>query len=340
MTMHASPWSALAVALVLTAGLLPAEDKKPAVPPVPDYPRGLRSPVFEVDQSWPQRPESIERQAVTGIAVDGKNQIWIASRTNPPVQCYSQDGKFLRGFGKDVIDSPHHMKIDAKGHVWVADTVLHTLFKFTPEGKLLLTLGIPGEYGEDERRLSQPTDVVLNPQGEIFVSDGYGNNRVVHYDADGKFVKQWGQLGSEPGEFCNPHAIAIDSSGRLYVADRYNGRVQVFSQDGEVLDVWNNLVIPWGLWISPNDDVWVCGSSLDQWPDDSKSPLGSKPKDQLILKFDTAGKLRQLWSIPLGGEETEPGQLNLVHCLAFDKAGNLYCGDILGKRAQKFVLKK
>lgn len=256
------------------------------------------------------------------------------------MQCYTQSGKYVRGWGKDIIDSPHHMKIDREGNVWVADTVLHTIFKFTPEGKLLLTLGIPGEYGEDERRLSQPTDTVLAQNGDIFVSDGYGNNRVVHYGPDGKFIKQWGKLGTEPGEFCNPHAIVEDSAGRLYVADRYNARIQVFSHDGEVLDVWNNIVIPWGLWISPDDDIWVCGSSLDAWPKDPKAPLGSKPKDQLILKFDTQGKLRQLWSIPLGGTETEPGQLNLVHCLALDKDGNLFCGDVLGKRAQKFVLQK
>lgn len=323
----------------LMTGSLWSQDNRP-VPPVPDYPRGNRSPAYVVDKNWPQTPDGVERNTVTGIAVDAKNQVWIATAAEPHVQVYSSTGKYIRGFGKGVLEGPHHLKIDHQGNIWVADPVLHAMFKFSPEGKLLMTLGIPGEFGEDERRLSQPTDCVVAKNGDIFVSDGYGNNRVVHYDANGKFVKQWGKLGSEPGEFCNPHAIAIDSQGRLYVADRYNGRVQVFAQDGKVLDVWDNIVIPWGLWITAEDDIWVCGSSLDVWPADPKALLGSKPKDQLMLKFDTKGKLRQLTSIPLGGEVVEPGQLSLVHCLALDKAGNLYCGDVLGKRAQKFVLAK
>ncbi len=313
---------------------------KPAVPPIPDYPRVNRTPWYAADETWPQTPAGSERTAVSGIAVDGENQIWVFTRSNPPVQVYKADGTFVRGWGQGVINQSHHMKLDPKGNIWLADIGNHTVRQFTPEGKLLLTLGIPDEYGEDERRLSQPTDVVVSPSGEIFVSDGYGNNRIVHFNAKGQFVKQWGQIGTEPGEFCNPHAIAMDSKGRLYVADRYNARVQVFSQDGKVLDVWNDVVIPWGLWITKDDHVWVCGSSPDAWPDDPKALRGGKPRDQLLMKFDTTGKLRQLWNVPVGGEETQPGQLNLVHCLAVDHDGNIYCGDILGKRAQKFVMKK
>lgn len=324
--------------LVLTASAALAQTSP--VPPVPKYPRVNRTPWYQVDESWPKLPDGAERMAVSGIAVDAKNQIWGFTRSNPPVQIYSQNGKFIRGWGQGVVEQSHHMKLDPKGTVWLADIGNHTVRQFTPEGKLLLTLGIPGEFGEDERRLSQPTDMVVTPAGDIFVSDGYGNNRVVHFDAKGKFVKQWGKMGTEPDEFCNPHAIALDSKGRLYVADRYNARIQVFNQDGEVLDVWEHVVIPWGLWITPDDDVWVCGSSPDKWPDDPKALRGGKPRDQLFLRFNTAGKLLQLWSVPLGGEETEPGELNLVHCLAVDKTGNIFCGDILGKRAQKFVLQK
>jgi len=310
------------------------------VPPVPNYPRVNRTPWYAVDESWPQTPAESERTAVSGIAVDAKNQVYVFTRSNPPVQIYAQDGKYIRGWGQGVVEQSHHMKLDPKGNVWLADIGNHTIRQFTPEGNLLLTLGIPGEFGEDERRLSQPTDVVVSPQGDIFVSDGYGNNRIVHFDAKGKFVKQWGQMGTEPGDFCNPHAISIDSQGRLYVADRYNGRIQVFSQAGELLDVWDDVVIPWGLWITPDDHVWVCGSSPDAWPADPMVSRGGKPRDQLLMKFNTSGKLLQLWNVPLGGAETLPGQLNLVHCLAVDHDGNIYCGDILGKRAQKFVPRK
>jgi DNA-binding beta-propeller fold protein YncE len=305
------------------------------VPPVPKYPRVNRTPWYQVDETWPQVPPESKR-----IAVDARNQIWVFTRSNPPVQVYAQDGKYVRGWGQGVVEQSHHMKLDPKGNVWLADIGNHTVRQFTPEGKLLLTLGIPGEFGEDERRLSQPTDVVVSPQGNIFVADGYGNNRIVHFNAKGQFVKQWGRMGNEPGEFCNPHAIVMDSQGRLYVADRYNGRIQVFNQEGDLLDMWEHIVIPWGLWMTADDELWVCGSSPDKWPDDPKVPLGGKPRDQLLLKFNTAGKLMQLWSVPLGGEESQQGELNLVHCLAVDKSGNIFCGDILGKRAQKFVLRK
>lgn len=308
--------------------------------PLPKYPRVNRTPRYAVDPQWPQWPEKVERAAVTGIAVDAEENVWVYNRSKLPVQVYTCDGKYLRGWGADQVGLAHQMTIGPEGSIWLSDIGIHTIRKFSPDGKILLTLGIPGEFGEDERRLSQPTDVVVTKQGDIFVADGYGNNRIVHYSANGQFVKQWGQMGTEPGEFCNPHAIAVDSQGRLYVVDRYNGRVQVFSQAGEVLDVWEHVMIPWGIWITPEDDIWICGSSPDAWPDDPKINLGGKPRDQLFLKFNTSGKLTQLWSVPLGGDETSPGELNLVHCIALDKSGNIYTGDILGKRAQKFVMQK
>ena len=122
--------------------------------------------------------------------------------------------------------------------IWVADIGNHVVMRFTPEGKLLKMLGTYGEYGTDRTHLNEPTDMVITPRGEMFVSDGYGNSRVVHFDAGGKFVKAWGTLGTRPGQFSLPHAVALDSKGKLYVADRNNARIQVFSPEGESLDTW------------------------------------------------------------------------------------------------------
>jgi len=182
-----------------------------------------------------------------------------------------------------------------------------------------------------------PTDVAVTPAGDIFVSDGYGNARVVHFDPAGKFVKAWGRLGSRPGEFSIPHSIAVDSRGRLHVADRNNVRIQVFDQQGKLLDVWSNIVVPWGLAMLPNDEMWVCGSSPMQWrPEDSA--LGCPPKDQVLMRLNTQGKVLQLWTVPKGIDGLErPGELNWVHAIAVDSRGNLYAGDIIGKRAQKFT---
>jgi hypothetical protein len=169
------------------------------------------------------------------------------------------------------------------------------------------------------------------------VSDGYGNARIVHFTKDGKYVKEWGELGVKPGQFSIPHALAIDSKGRLYVADRNNVRVQVFNQDGKLLDEWRNVVVPWGFWMTKTDEIWVCGSSPMQWRKDD-SALGCPPKDQVFMKFHPDGRLLQLWTVPKGADGLErPGECNWVHCIAEDSKGNLYVGDIRGKRAQKFV---
>jgi hypothetical protein len=179
--------------------------------------------------------------------------------------------------------------------------------------------------------------MAVTPAGDVFVSDGYGNARIVHFDKNGKYVKAWGSLGSKPGQFSIPHAIAVDSKGRLYVADRNNVRIQVFDQDGKLLDVWQNLIVPWGFCITAKDELWVCGSSPMQWRKEDGA-LGCPPKDQVFMKFNPDGKLLQLWTVPKGADGLEkPGELNWVHAIAVDSKGNLYAGDIKGKRAQKFV---
>src|SRR5690606_39176594 len=121
----------------------------------------------------------------------------------------------------------------------------------------------------------------------------------------------------------------------LYVADRNSGRIQLFDQQGRFLSQWSNLIMPWGLWISPQDELWACGSSPQWWRRDGRYP---PPKDQLLMRFSLDGRVQQLWSIPIGAEgQAEPGECNWVHAMALDSKGNVYVGDILGKRLQKFV---
>jgi hypothetical protein len=306
--------------------------------PVP-YPRINTAPWYEVDPQWPERVEGLEWAAVPGVAVDEQDQVWVFTRANPPVRVYSRAGELLRSWGEKDIKTAHHLKIDSQGRIWVADIDRHVVMQFTPDGRLLKTLGTPDEAGDDEQHLNQPTDMVVTPAGDVFVSDGYGNNRVVHFDREGRFVKAWGQLGTKPGEFSLPHAIDVDSQGRLYVADRNNVRVQVFDQSGEFVDEWTNVVTPWGFCITKQDEIWVCGSSPTAWElSGTDLPLGCPPRDQVFMKFAPSGKLLQLWTIPKGTDGDEnAGELNWVHCLAVDSHGDIYAGDILGKRIQKFV---
>jgi streptogramin lyase len=320
-----------APALLLASSLFAQEAKKSA------YPRINLATWYQVDAAWPRKPENLPWGEMPGLAVDSRDQVWIYTRAVPPVQLYSAGGEFIRSFGEGIVKKAHHIKLDGEGKVWLADIGSHAVFQFSPEGKLLRTLGTPGAAGADQSHLNQPTDMAITAAGEVFISDGYGNNRVVHYDAEGRFVKSWGELGSRPGEFSLPHAIVLDPRGRLYVADRNNARVQVFDQEGKLLSEWRDLLVPWGLWVTPAGDLWACGSSPMAWRK-GDSNLGVPPKDQLFMKLSPEGKVLQLWTVPKGKDGAEEkGELNWVHCLALDSKGNIYAGDIKGKRAQKFV---
>jgi DNA-binding beta-propeller fold protein YncE len=324
-------WAALGLAYVVQGPAARAQQE-------PKYPHVSLATTYVVDPKWPAKPADFHWGHVPGIAVDAKDHVYVFTRANPPVQVYDAQGKLLRAWGTKIIGSAHHIKIDHEGNVWIADLDQHVARKFTPEGKLLLTLGTPGKAGRDKTHLFLPTDMAITPAGEIFVSDGYGNARVVHFDKEGKYVHEWGELGSAPGQFSIPHAIALDSKGRLYVADRNNVRVQVFDQKGKFLAQWTDLIVPWGFCITPKDEIWVCGSSPMQWRK-RDGALGCPPKDQIFMKFNPQGKLLQLFALPKGLDGLErPGEVNWVHAIAVDSRGNLYLGDIIGKRAQKFVL--
>lgn len=330
------------ILLAVHASLM-AQEKTAADKNTPSsYPRTNTATWYEVDSHWPQKPDDFEWKAMPGIAVDEKDQVWVFTRSTPPVQVYSTDGRLLRAWGQDVIKTAHHIKIDRDGSVWIADIGHHVVRKFTPGGEVLLTIGTVGEPGEDESHFNKPTDMAIAANGDVFVSDGYGNNRVVQFNARGQFVRQWGSLGSGPNQFSLPHAIAIDSTGKLYVADRNNVRVQVYDQQGTLVDSWQNLIVPWGFWVTPDDEIWVCGASPMPWRDDPDypgAPLSCPPKDQVLMKFNTQGRLVQLWTIPKGIDKHEqPGDVNWIHAMALDSAGNIYVGDIIGERAQKFII--
>lgn len=293
---------------------------------------------YQVDPEWPRKPAGLKWGQMPGLAVDAQDQVWIFHRGKTPVQVFDRDGSLVRSWDNASFNSGHHMKIGPEGNVWLTDAGAHAVYKYTPEGDLLMTLGTPGKPGEDDRHFNRPTDMAITPAGDIFVTDGYGNSRVVHFDAEGRFVKTWGKLGTAPGEFDTPHGIVVDSNGRLYVADRSNARVQVFDQSGRFLAEWRNLMVPWGIWVTETDDIYVCGSSPMRWG--SGGRLGAPPKDQLLMKLNTEGRVLEHWTFPLGkiGEsDPEAGSLNWVHAVAVDSRGDVYLCDIQGQRVQRMV---
>ena len=162
-----------------------------------------------------------------------------------------QTGEVL-GPEDGLFKNPHTIRFDSAGGLWIVDTLTQTVRKFSPDGKVLMTIGTPNEAGVDQTHMNQPNDVAFASNGDIYVSDGYGNDRIVVFDKHGKYVRSWGKLGTGPGEFSQPHSIVIDSKDRVYVADRNNVRIQIFDSKGKYLTEWKNIITPWALAITKN----------------------------------------------------------------------------------------
>ena len=217
---------------------------------------------YQVVENWATFPDGVTAWGgATGVDIDPRNgNIYVFHRNESmPIMAFDKNGKFLRAWGQGMFKTTHFLRTDRDGNVWVTDRGDHQVFKFSPEGKLLMTLGKKGIVGENESRdaFNGVADLVIARNGDIFIADGESTNtRVVHYSKDGTFVTWWGGKGTEPGKFDEPHSIAIDSDGRLYVGDRRNKRVQVFDQKGKFLTQWNNLGTPWGVFVK-GDKLYV-----------------------------------------------------------------------------------
>jgi sugar lactone lactonase YvrE len=218
--------------------------------------------------------------------------------------------------------SPHSLKIspyDPERHLWILDTGMDQIFKFTQQGELVLTLGEPEVPASDETHFGGPSDIAFLPNGDFLISDGYKNSRIVRYSEEGNYLTEWGKRGDDRGEFRTPHSIAIDAEQRIYVADRGNSRIQVFDSNGRFLDMWPNIPFPLSIAVSKDQHLWV-----------------SDGRSHKFLKYDLDGKL--LYSFGTFGGR--PGQIWGVHQFSVDTEGNLYTAEVWGGRAQKFRPKR
>lgn len=199
--------------------------------------------------------------------------------------------------------------------LWAADVRGHVVYRLEPDGNVLLTIGQRGVSGEGPDTFNGPTDVAVTPSGDIFVTDGQMNHRIVHFSRDGRFIKAWGTEGSEPGQFKVPHSIAIDSAGRLFVADRDNGRIQIFDQDGRFLEQWTQFGAASGLFIASDDTLYVAA-------------VGDK--SGLLIANAKNGRIDEFLRIP-AKEASGP------HLVTVDSRGTVYVADLLANDLRKFV---
>ncbi len=167
-------------------------------------------------------PEGWKFGRVSAVAVNAAGEVFVFQRgpKADPIVVFDAKGRYLRSWGKGMFGNPHGMRVDPAGNLWVTDNGDHQVMKFTPTGELLLKLGVKGKAGTDEQTFNRPTDVAFAANGDFYVSDGYGNSRVVKFSRDGKYLLSWGKKGTGPSEFNTPHSVAVDSKGTVYVSDR------------------------------------------------------------------------------------------------------------------------
>ena len=196
------------------------------------------------------------------MAIDATGKIFAFHRSEPPIVELDRDGKILKMWGEKLFAWPHGIRVDRFGFLWITDGqnrngLGQQVFKYSPDGTLLMTLGTKAMRGEGPDTFGGPCDVAVAANGDIFVADGHFNARIVKLSKDGTFIKAWGKKGSGPGEFNLPHTLVIDSRGRLLVGDRSNNRIQIFDQDGTFLDQWTQFGTPSGMFITPDDTLYV-----------------------------------------------------------------------------------
>ena len=270
---------------------------------------------YHLVENWGQLPASAGPWGpVTGVDVDAQDNVYVFRRAQTmPILVFDRSGKFLRGWGDGLFKTPHFLRIDPAGNVWVTDRGHLQAYKFDANGKLLMTLGKKDEPGDNTSHdaFNGMADVAVAKDGDIFIADGEGpNTRVVEFTSAGEFVKWWGGNGAAPGQFRMPHSIAIDTDGRIYVADRSNDRIQIFDASGGFLEQWTNFGTPWGLFVK--DGLLYCVDGSD--------------KNVLLIANAKDGKIID--------------RIEGLHnptAVAVDSSGAIYIGEVNGASVRKFV---
>src|SRR6516164_2718800 len=185
-----------------------------------------------------QFPDSVKMGALSSVAVAADGHIYVLHRGTPPLLEFDANRRYLRGCGEGLFKVAHGLRIDRNGNIWTTDNGNHVVRKFSARGERRLTLGETDKGGAGKDHFRSPDDIVIDSHGTMFVADS-GNGRIVHLDASGAYLSEWGAKGDAPGQFKMAHGLAIDTRDRIYVADRGNNRVQVFTPDGKLVAVWS-----------------------------------------------------------------------------------------------------
>ncbi len=301
--------------------------------------RSCREFGYEPDDRWAKLPVGWDWKEATAVAADSRDRVFVFSRGKCPLVVFDRDGTFLTAWGEGLFVRPHGVFIGPDDSVYLTDDSDHTVRKFSPDGKLLLTLGTSGKPSDtgatsvDFRTIQRagppfhfPCNVALSPAGEIYVCDGYGNARIHKFTADGRLLFSWGEPGNGPGQFRIPHGIAVDREGTVYVADRENSRLQIFDPNGGFIAEWTDVARPCQVFVDRAGKVFVAelGYRAGMWPGTS-APSPDATGGRVSI-FDLSGKLLARW----GGSvnPTAPGDFFAPHGIWVDSHGDIYVAEV------------
>ncbi|TAL47177.1 MAG: 6-bladed beta-propeller [Chitinophagaceae bacterium] len=298
---------------------------------------------YELVKDWPQLLPGYQLGQPTGIGIDTSGHIFIFHRagrrwTEPfpdsaisfptILELDNETGKILNSWGANLFIMPHGLTVDKHNNIWVTDVGLHQVLKFSHDGRLLIKWGVPKVPGNDSLHFNLPTDVAIANDGSFYVSDGYGNSRVVKFSATGKYLFTWGSHGNKPGEFNIPHAITLDDKGNVYVADRENNRIQVFDSTGAFIkEIMNNEKVAQIPAITLDNSQHLFAVDYDF--------KDSIVNGSTIFRYDSSGKV----FLKFSDAGTNKRAVAWFHDISVDKDGNVYAGDIHNMRVLKFKLK-
>ena len=264
--------------------------------------------LYEIIRPWGELPPGMEFGSVSHVAVDSQDRVYAFQRKDPPVVVFDREGKYLNSWGSGMFLDAHGIYISADDHIYLGNRDAHQVVKCTLDGQVVMTLGTAG-VPSFPGPFNHPADVAVGPNGDIYVADGYGNSRVHRFSANGQLILSWGSPGKGPGEFSVPHGVWVDRNDRVYVADRENGRVQLFTPEGEFIDQWTNFFRATDVYVDADDIVYV----TDLVP--------------RLSVFDHSGKL-----IARGRPV-----LNMAHGLYGDSHGDLYVAEAGERQLTKLL---
>ena len=336
--------------LLLALSFAGAQTRTPTAP-VNDLPNP-----YQTVEHWATLSEGRNWGSTSAVEIDKDGQsIWVAERcgvnscgnsTLPALLKFDPSGALVKSFAEGLFISPHGIDVDGEGNVWVTDCACtgtapagsppkgHQVFKFSPDGRLLMTLGKAGG-GKGDDYFWQPNDVLVAPNGNIFVAEGHAsaagsNARIMKFSKDGTLLKSWGSHGAGTGELDQPHALAMDSKGRLFVGDRGNNRIVIYDQEGKILDTWYQFSRPSGLYIDKDDRIYVADS-------ESGSVEPARPEWKRGIRVGSAKDGRVAAFIP--DPAVNPPSTSSAEGVAADAQGNIYGAEV-GQRALKRYVKK